>query len=98
MELSHQVAQDATVSAGIALGAELRDSVSPSLKVLGPEAGLPPLTQFMINLHAPTQGVNPIADALAAQIRAEFKQRFGEKSGSKRAPRARNLLPQAEPI
>ena len=83
LELSHQVAQDATVSAGIALSAELRDSVSPALVVLGPEAGLPPLTQFMINMHAPKPGTNFIADALASHVRAEFKQRFGDDAGVK---------------
>ena len=84
LELSHQVAQDATVSAGIAVSAELRDSVSPSLTVLGPDSGLPPLTEFMINMHAPMAGTNPIADALAGHIRAEFNQRFGEKHDRKR--------------
>ena len=84
LELSHQVAQDATVSAGIAVSAELRDSVSPSLTVLGPDSGLPPLTEFMINMHAPMAGTNPIADALAGHIRAEFNQRFGETHDRKR--------------
>ena len=78
LELSNQVAQDATVSAGIAISAELRDSVSSQLEVLGPDCGLPPLAQFLINMHAPMIGTNPIADALATHIRAEFKQRFGE--------------------
>ena len=90
LELSNQVAQDATVSAGIAVSAELRDSVSPSLVVLGPDSGLPPLAQFMINMHAPMPGNNPIADALAVNIRSEFKQRFGEKPDEKR-PRPRRI-------
>jgi DNA-binding transcriptional LysR family regulator len=86
LELSNQVAQDATVSAGIAVSAELRDSVSPPLIVLGPEAGLPPLAQFSINMHAPLVGTNPIADALAGHIRAEFMQRFGADARSRPMP------------
>ena len=81
LEMSNQVAQDATVSAGIAVSAALRDSVPSSLVILGPESGLPPLTQFLINMHAPVAGTNPIADALASHIRAEFKQRFGHETG-----------------
>lgn len=77
LELSNQVAQDATVSAGIAVSAELRDSVLPPLKILGPDAALPPLAQFLINMHTPLPGTNAIADALAGNIRAEFQQRFG---------------------
>ena len=84
LELSNQVAQDATVSADIAVSTELRDSASPSLTVLSPDSGLPQLPEFMINMHAPMPGSNPIADALAAHIRAEFKQRFGEKPKPKR--------------
>jgi DNA-binding transcriptional LysR family regulator len=77
LELSNQVAHHATVSAGIAVCAELRDSVMVPLEILGPESGLPPLAQFLINMHAPATGTNPIADALASHVRAEFKQRFG---------------------
>ncbi len=89
LELSHQVGQDATVSADIAVTAELRDSISPALEILGPESGLPPLSQFMINLHTPMRGTNAIVDALADIIRTEFKQRFGDKPLSK--PRTRKI-------
>lgn len=88
LELSHQVGQDAMVSAGIALSAGLRDSVSPALAILRPDAGLPPLGRFMINLHAPSLGQHPIADALAAHIRAEFSQRFGDKPQTERKLRS----------
>ena len=81
LEMSNQVAQDATVSAGIAVSAALRDSVPSSLAILGPDSGLPPLTEFLINMHAPLAGTHPIADALASHIRAEFKQRFGSEAG-----------------
>ncbi len=86
LELSNQVAQDATVSAGIAVSAELRDSVWPPLVILGPESGLPPLAQFLINMHTPTVGTNPIADALAGHVRAEFKQRFGAEANVEQGP------------
>lgn len=93
LELSHQVGQDATVSADIAVTAELRDSVSPALEILGPNSGLPPLSQFMINLHAPMRGTNAIVDALADIIRTEFKQRFGGKPTNR--PRAKKSVPVA---
>jgi hypothetical protein len=91
LELSNQVAQDATVSAGIAVSAELRDSVLAPLVVLGPEAGLPPLAKFLINMHTPLAGTNPIADALASHVRSEFAQRFGadKAPGSGARPRAK---------
>ena len=85
LEVSNQVAQDATVSAGIAVSAALRDSVANSLVILGPDSGLPPLTEFMINMHTPLIGTHPIADALASHIRAEFKQRFGAELAPKTA-------------
>jgi DNA-binding transcriptional LysR family regulator len=93
MELSNQVAQDATVSAGIAVSAELRDSVLPPLIILGADAGLPPLAQFLINMHAPLLGTNPIADALASHIRAEFKQRFGGDAKSDQSARTQRAKP-----
>lgn len=89
LELSNQVAQDATVGAGIAVSAELRDSVMAPLVVLGPESGLPPLAKFLINMHTPTVGTNPIADALAGHIRAEFKQRFGHEPELGRGARSK---------
>ncbi len=89
LELSNQVAQDATVGAGIAISAELRDSVMPPLVVLGPESGLPPLAKFLINMHTPLVGTNPIADALAGHIRAEFKQRFGHEPEIARSTRSK---------
>ena len=77
LELSNQVAQDATVSADIAVGASLRDSTPDFLVELGTESGLPALPEYQINLHAPTPGLHPIADELARHIRQEFTVRFG---------------------
>jgi DNA-binding transcriptional LysR family regulator len=77
LEVSNQVAQDATVSAGIAVSAALHDSVPDSLVELGPDAGLPVLPEYEINMSAPTPGHNVIADELVRQIRQEFKARFG---------------------
>lgn len=77
LELANQVAQDATVSAGIAVGASLRDSVPDFLVELGSECGLPPLPEYQINLYAPKVGLNPLADELARHIRQEFTVRFG---------------------
>lgn len=76
LEFSHQVAQEATVSAGIAVSAALSDSVPSFLEILGPEAGLPELPEFMINMFAPKPGTKPIVDAFADHVRAEFKRRF----------------------
>lgn len=77
MEVSNQVAQNATVSAGIAVSAMLRDSVPDDLEILGPEYGLPELPEFAINLYLPRVGPNEIAAELARHIRAEFVSRFG---------------------
>ncbi len=76
LEASNQVAQEAAVTADIAVSAALSDSVPASLTVLGPEAGLPELPEFMINLCAPTAGSNPIADELARFVRSELAMRF----------------------
>ncbi len=77
LEVSNQVAQDATVSAGIAVGASLRDSIPDFLDELGSESNLPPLPEYQINLYAPKSGLNPLADELARHIRQEFTVRFG---------------------
>lgn len=78
LEVSHQVAQEATVTAGIAISAALSDSVPPVLEVLGPGSGLPQLPKFMINMHLPQTAQPPIVRALADHVRAEFKRRSQE--------------------
>jgi DNA-binding transcriptional LysR family regulator len=77
LEATSQVAQEAAASAGIAVAACLRDSVPGFLGILRPEHGLPPLPDFMINLHLPTGRVDPIAEELARHVRLEIHQRFG---------------------
>jgi DNA-binding transcriptional LysR family regulator len=77
LEVSNQVAQDATVSAGIAVGASLRDSVPDFLDELNSDDALPSLPEYQINLYAPKIGLNPLADELARHVRQDFTVRFG---------------------
>ncbi len=85
LEVPSQIAQDATVGAGIAVSASLRDSVPNYLQVLGPAAGLPELPEFLINLHHPQRG-NAIVDEFARHIRLEFAQRFGGEARPQTKP------------
>jgi hypothetical protein len=75
--VSSQVAQEAAVSAGIAVTACLRDSVPPTLEVLDGSSGLPALPEMYINMHTPKVGQHEAADELARHIRQEFAARFG---------------------
>jgi DNA-binding transcriptional LysR family regulator len=84
LEASNQVAQDATVSAGIAVSAALRDTVPKTLIELAADANLPVLPEFEINLHAPHAGHNALVDEFVRHIRQEFIARFGV-AGSARA-------------
>jgi len=86
LEVSHQVAQEAAVSAGIAVSAALSDSVPPSLEVLGAGSGLPQLPKFMINMHLPQANQPATVRALADHVRAEFKRRAQEASDLAYAP------------
>ncbi len=81
-EVSNELAQKAVVHADIAIGADLRDSIPPALVELGPEAGLPALPQFAINLSLPATGGTDIARELARHIRLEFRARFGEPAAA----------------
>jgi DNA-binding transcriptional LysR family regulator len=95
LEVSSQIAQDAAVSADIAVAPALRDSVAEALVVLGPECRLPELPEFQINLYTPPVGVNELADELARHIRAEFFRRFGpppERVHARAKPRRRREL------
>jgi DNA-binding transcriptional LysR family regulator len=93
LEVSNQIAQDATVSAGIAVSAALHDSVPDSLVELGVESGLPLLPEYEINMYAPNHGHNAIADELVRHIRQEFKARFGGLTAAPRAPRHSKVTP-----
>ncbi len=77
-EVSNELAQKAVVQADIAVGADLRDSIPSALIELGPEAGLPVLPQFSINLSLPATGGTEVARELARHIRLEFRARFGD--------------------
>lgn len=76
-EVHNQEALNATVAAGLAVNALLKDSVPADLKILGPSSGLPALPDCGINLYVPADGGSRLARELAAQIRAEFELRFG---------------------
>jgi DNA-binding transcriptional LysR family regulator len=84
LEVSNQVAQDATVSAGIAITASLRDTVPEYLEEIA-GSGLPDLPEYEINLYAPKPGPRPVVDELARHIRQEFKARFGGFGTPRRA-------------
>ncbi len=75
LEVANQDAVNATIAAGLCVGALLYESVPDSLEILGPEAGLPALPAFKINLHMPQTGGSDIACELARHIRAEFASR-----------------------
>ncbi|MDX2202287.1 MAG: LysR family transcriptional regulator [Hyphomicrobiaceae bacterium] len=95
LEVSHQVAQEATVSAGIAISAALSDSVPLFLQVLGPESGLPELPQFMINMHMGASAGSPTVKALADHVRAEFQGR--SKTADRLLDAPVSSLPQRAP-
>jgi DNA-binding transcriptional LysR family regulator len=76
LEISNQEVVNATISAGVAVGAMLRDSVPNQLEVLDENSDLPPLPEFLINLSLPPTGGSDIAVEFARHIRAEFAQRF----------------------
>lgn len=67
----------ATVRAGLAVAAMLRTSVPDFLDVLGGNANLPPLPDFMVNLYLPPMGLSDVASELARHIRQDFATRFG---------------------
>jgi len=68
-EISNMDAVNATVETDLAVMARLTGTVPPTLEVLGPAAGLPPLPVFSINLYLPATGPTPIARELARHVR-----------------------------
>jgi DNA-binding transcriptional LysR family regulator len=60
----------ATVHTDLAVMPLMRSTVPPSLHVLGPNAGLPPLPAYSVCLHLRQAGLSRVADALADYIRA----------------------------
>ena len=90
VEVSNQEAVNATVAAGLAVGALLADSVPEGLRVLDDDAGLPRLPVFGINLYFPKTGPSELAEELASHIRSEFDLRFGYgRDGGHTGPRNR---------
>lgn len=75
LQVSNQDAVNATIAAGLCVGALLRETVPSNLEILGPTAGLPELPNFKINLFMPATGGTDTARELAHHIRAEFASR-----------------------
>lgn len=92
LQVPNQDAVNATIAAGLCVGALLRETVPANLEILGPRSGLPELPSFDINLHMPSTGGSDIARELARHIRAEFATRAeiaGQSWGPKTATTAR---------
>ncbi|WP_230530253.1 LysR family transcriptional regulator [Microvirga roseola] len=68
-EVTNTTAQVATVAADIAVMAWMASTVPDGLEVIGPEAGLPPLPPFMVNLYLPKNGGDHVVQELARHIR-----------------------------
>ena len=66
----------ATLKAGLAIAPLLRTSVPEYLSIVGAEAELPALPDFMVNLYL-SNGASEITEELARHIRQAFEQRFG---------------------
>lgn len=82
----------ATVKAGLAVAPLMRTCVPDYLEILGADAGLPALPNFMVNLYLPASATE-VARELARHTRQCFELRFGPSRG--RLQRRRELR---EPI
>ncbi|KAA2236394.1 LysR family transcriptional regulator [Salinarimonas soli] len=71
-EISNMDAINATVETDLAVMTLLASTVPATLEVLPPEAGLPALPVFSINLYRPRTGLTPVAAELARHIRDGF--------------------------
>lgn len=92
LQVANQDAVNATIAAGLCVGALLRETVPTTLEILGQRAGLPDLPSFHINLHMPSTGGSDIARELARHIRAEFAARAeiaGQPWGHRAGPISR---------
>jgi DNA-binding transcriptional LysR family regulator len=78
----------ATLKAGLAVAAMLRTSVPDYLEILGPQANLPALPDYMVNLYVPPTGLSDVATELARHIRQDFALRFGPERLNAPADRA----------
>ncbi len=75
-ELSNMEPLLATLLADLAVAPLLSSTVPDDLEVIGPEAGLPPLPRYYINLYLPNAGSSDIANELAKHIRTQFAARY----------------------
>jgi len=64
------------LEADLAVTALLASTVPDGLVVLGPEAGLPELPPFCINLYLPKSGDNEVGEEFATHIRNHFRARY----------------------
>lgn len=76
----------ATVKAGLAVAPLMRTSVPEYLEILGADAGLPALPDFMVNLYLPANATE-IARELARHMRQCIELRFGPSRGRPERPR-----------
>jgi DNA-binding transcriptional LysR family regulator len=74
-EVTNTSAQVATVAADIAVMAWMASTVPSGFEVLGPEAGLPALPPFLVNLYLPKDGGNHIVQEMARFIREAVMDR-----------------------
>jgi DNA-binding transcriptional LysR family regulator len=94
MEVSNEDATNATVAAGLAVKAILRNNIPPGLQIIDDSAGLPALPDFGINLYLPPAGGTQLANELARHIRADFGARFGYSlTETSPQPASRNRVP-----
>lgn len=68
-------ATTATVRTDLAVTAWLAATVPADLTILGPQAGLPPLPNFAINLHLPARDASPAVQEFARHVRDGLMRR-----------------------
>ncbi len=68
-------ATTATVRTDLAVTAWLASTVPSDLTILGPEAGLPPLPNFAVNLHLPAHDGGPAVQEFARHVRDGLMRR-----------------------
>jgi DNA-binding transcriptional LysR family regulator len=68
----HYVGQLAAVLAGLAVAPIPRSVVTPELRVVGEEAGLPPIGHYEIELRRSPAAIGPLIDALVQHIESNF--------------------------
>lgn len=95
LQVTNQEAVNATVAAGLAVTAMLRDNVPNGLLILEDDYGLPQLPEFGINLCLPKVGPNELGAELARHIRADFAARFGDQQPASRPSSRREARGQA---